>query len=201
MDNIIDTITNPTSMENDKPRVFSYADIVKINTFTNSNTSFSSKSFSSNLNPNTNPNSNRILQLLNKIIKSNENKINDLEELIKFHLSLNISFDKNIELIQFGQIFDLIKGTIQSSKVIEDVNGDGIMITQSKNKDDYKKIKNWIIDGDNLFIGNIDSGKKIVINYYKGKCDYSNLLSLCKLKEEFQDKINIMMLVLKTKLR
>ena len=96
-----------------------------------------------------------------------------------------------IERIEFGQMFDLIKGTIQSSKVVEDINGDGLMITQSKNKDDYKKIKNWIIDGNNLFVGNIDSGKKFVVSFYIGKCDYTNLLSLCKLKEDFNDKINI----------
>ena len=60
----------------------------------------------------------------------------------------------------------MVEGTIQSSKVVEDIDGDGIMVSQSKNKDDYKKIKNWIIDGYNLFIGNIDSGKKIVISFY-----------------------------------
>jgi|694.fasta_scaffold02753_16 type I restriction-modification system DNA methylase subunit/restriction endonuclease S subunit len=96
----------------------------------------------------------------------------------------------DIDIIEFGKMFDLIKGSIQSSKVVEDINGDGLMITQSKNKDDYKKIKNWIIDGNNLFVGNIDSGKKFVVSFYKGKCDYTNLLSLCKLKEDFNDKIN-----------
>jgi len=97
----------------------------------------------------------------------------------------------NILYKSFGEIFDLIKGSIQSSKVIEEEDGDGIMITQSKNINDYKKIKNWIIDGSNLFIGNIDSGKKFVISFYEGKCDYTNLLSLCKLNIKYKEIIYI----------
>jgi type I restriction enzyme M protein len=102
-----------------------------------------------------------------------------------------INYNNNFELIEFGKIFDLIKGKIQSSKVEEDENGEGVMVTQSKNKLDYKKIMNWHIDGNNLFIGNIDSGKKFCINFYEGKCDYTNLLSLCKIKENYNNKINI----------
>ena len=102
-----------------------------------------------------------------------------------------INYNNDFELIEFGQIFNLIKGKIQSSKVEEDENGEGVMVTQSKNKLDYKKIINWHIDGNNLFIGNIDSGKKFCINFYEGKCDYTNLLSLCKIKENYNNKINI----------
>jgi restriction endonuclease S subunit len=65
------------------------------------------------------------------------------------------------------------------------------MVTLSKKYLDYKKINNFKLDGENLFIGNIDSGKKFCINYYNGKCDYTNLLSLCKIKKNFIDKINI----------
>ena len=124
--------------------------------------------------------------------------IADLDKNYSFKLKINQEIiiakykdNIDIELIEFGKMFDLVEGTIQSSKVVEDINGDGLMITQSKNKDDYKKIKNWIIDGNNLFVGNIDSGKKFVVSFYIGKCDYTNLLSLCKLKEDFNDKINI----------
>lgn len=122
----------------------------------------------------------------------NNDIINLIENLKEFNkIKLKNLFNKDIELIEFGQMFDLIKGSIQSSKVVEDIDGDGIMVTQSKNKDDYKKIKNWIIDGYNLFIGNIDSGKKIVISFYEGKCNYTNLMSLCKIKDYYNDKINI----------
>ena len=97
----------------------------------------------------------------------------------------------NFQWIEFKDIFTLEKGQSQSSKVIEDENGDGVMVTQSKNSNDYKKIIDWKIDGQNLFIGNIDSGRKFCIIYYDGKCDYTNLLSLCKVNDNFKNKINI----------
>jgi restriction endonuclease S subunit len=65
------------------------------------------------------------------------------------------------------------------------------MVTQSQNVNDYKKINNFTLDGKNLFIGNIDSGKKFCIVYYNGKCDFTNLLSVCKLKKKYDKKINM----------
>ena len=97
----------------------------------------------------------------------------------------------NFEWVEFGDIFTLEKGKIQSSKVEEDENGEGVMVTQSKNSNDYKKITEYKLDGKNLFVGNIDSGRKFCIIYYDGKCDYTNLLSLCKIKDIFKHKINI----------
>jgi type I restriction-modification system DNA methylase subunit len=97
----------------------------------------------------------------------------------------------NFEWIEFGDIFTLEKGKLQSSKVEEIEDGEGVMVTQSKDINDYKKIKDWKLDGENLFVGNIDSGRKFCIIYYNGKCDYTNLLSLCKIKDNFKDKINI----------
>ena len=132
------------------------------------------------------------IELFNNIENANidiNNQITKLNELNNYKLKI-VKYNSTTEFIEFGQMFDLIKGSIQSSKVVEDINGDGLMITQSKNKNDYKKIKNWIIDGNNLFVGNIDSGKKFVVSFYQGKCDYTNLLSLCKLKKDFNDKIN-----------
>jgi type I restriction-modification system DNA methylase subunit len=97
----------------------------------------------------------------------------------------------NFEWIEFGDIFKLQKGTVQSSKVEEDENGEGVMVTQSKNMNDYKKIKEYTLNGNNLFVGNIDSGRKFCIIYYEGKCDYTNLLSLCKINDNYKNKINI----------
>jgi len=97
----------------------------------------------------------------------------------------------NFEWIEFGDIFTLEKGKLQSSKVEEVEDGEGVMVTQSKDINDYKKIKDWKLDDENLFVGNIDSGRKFCIIYYNGKCDYTNLLSLCKIKDNFKDKINI----------
>ena len=49
------------------------------------------------------------------------------------------------EWVAFGDIFELVKGELQSSKVIEDEDGDGVCITMSIDKNDYKKINNCIL--------------------------------------------------------
>ena len=85
-------------------------------------------------------------------------------------------------------MFDLIKGSIQSSKVVEDINGDGVFINLSKNKD-FKKIKDFELDNENIFISNVSPLG--LIQFYKGKCCYSNLLYNIKPVEEFKEKINI----------
>jgi len=97
----------------------------------------------------------------------------------------------NINWISFSEIFTLEKGIIQSTKVEEEEDGIALMITQSQDVNDYKKITKYKLDGSNLFIGNIDSGKKFCLVFYEGKCDYTNLLSVCKIKEKYKNKINI----------
>jgi type I restriction-modification system DNA methylase subunit len=111
-----------------------------------------------------------------------------LNDNLIFELSKKIN---NFEWVEFGDIFTLEKGKIQSSKVEIDEDGEGVMVTQSKNTNDYKKIKEWKLNGNNLFVGNIDSGKKFCIIYYDGKCDYTNLLSHCKINPNYKQKINI----------
>lgn len=126
---------------------------------------------------------------------SNKDIIKLIENLKEFNkIKLESSFNKDIELIEFGQMFNLIKGSIQSSKVVEDPDGNGVFINWSiYNK--YKKINNGSLNGSNLFISTkLPNGKDkgyMVITYYTGNCDYCDLMSLCKLKEEFNDKINI----------
>ncbi len=97
----------------------------------------------------------------------------------------------DFEWIEFGKVFTLEKGKLQSSKVNEDENGDGYMITQSQNKDDYKKIIEYEYDGQCLFVGNIDSGRKFPVLYFEGKCSCTNLLSYCKINKNYENKINI----------
>jgi len=123
--------------------------------------------------------------------------ISDLDNNYRFRLKINQDLDiyanKEIELIEFGEIFDLIKGSIQSSKVIEYVNG----ITLVTGAKEFKKIKLIndididIIDGNNLFISTSGNGDKVPIKFYNKKCYYSCLMSLCKLKGNYKDKINI----------
>lgn len=111
-----------------------------------------------------------------------------LNDKLIFELSNKMN---NFEWIEFSEIFTLEKGKIQSSKVDEDEEGEGVMVTQSKNSNDYKKIKEWKLKGNNLFVGNIDSGRKFCMIYYEGKCDYTNLLSYCKINVNYKEKINI----------
>ena len=125
-----------------------------------------------------------------------ENCNNDIYKLIEnlkeFNkIKLKSLFNKDIELIEFGRMFDLIKGTIQSSKVVEDDNG----ITLVTGAKEFKKIKLIddinTINGNNLFISTSGNGDKVPIKFYDKECYYSCLMSLCKLKDEFNDKINI----------
>jgi len=94
----------------------------------------------------------------------------------------------NIEIIEFGQMFDLIKGSIQSSKVVEDIEGASVFINLSKNKD-FKKINSYELDNENIFISNVSPLG--LIQYYNGKCSHSNLLYHINIKEYYKYKINI----------
>jgi len=121
--------------------------------------------------------------------------IADLDKNYSFKLKVNqeniISKYKDkqdIQLIEFGQMFNLIEGSIQSSKVVEDPDGDSVFINLSKNKD-FKKIKNFELHNENIFISNVSPLG--LIQYYNGKCCYSNLLYHIKIKNDYIDKINI----------
>jgi len=97
----------------------------------------------------------------------------------------------NFEWDDFGNIFKLEKGIIASSQVEEEDDGTALMVTQSQDINDYKKINKYKLDGQNLFVGNIDSGRKLCLVYYEGKCDYTNLLLACMIKDKYKGKINI----------
>jgi type I restriction-modification system DNA methylase subunit len=130
------------------------------------------------------------IELFNNIENANidiNNQITKLNELNNYKLKI-VKYNSTTEFIEFGRMFDLIKGTIQSSKVIEDIDGDGVFINLSKNKE-FKKIKDFELDNENIFISNVSPLG--LIQYYNGKCCYSNLLYHIKLKDEFNDKINI----------
>ena len=137
----------------------------------------------------------------NNLTKITSIKIDDIEKQINYswyHRDyIEDEYIENIKLklpninwISFNEIFTLEKGNIQSTKV-EEEEGNALMITQSQDVNDYKKISKYKLDGSNLFIGNIDSGKKFCLVFYEGKCDYTNLLSVCKINEQYKNKINI----------
>ena len=112
----------------------------------------------------------------------------DIINLIK-NIKLNSLFNTISNTIQFGEIFDLIRGNIQNSKVIDDING----ITFISSSKKFKKIElipnNIIITGSNLFI--TTTGNKTNIIFNDNDCYYSCLMSLCKIKDTFKNKINI----------
>ena len=111
-------------------------------------------------------------------------KVNDNE------LTENYKDSNDIQLIQFGDLFTLIEGSIQSSKVQEDENGI-TLVTGAKEFKKIKIIENTHIEGENLFISHTGNGDKVPIKYFAGSCCYSNLMSLCKLNDDYKDKINI----------
>lgn len=100
----------------------------------------------------------------------------------------------NYEWVEFSKVFTLEKGTTQSSQVEEDEEGEGLFINWSM-YDNYKKISNYKLDGENLFISttmpNGKDGGYMVLKYYNGKCDYANLMSRCILNKEYTKKIKL----------
>jgi len=96
--------------------------------------------------------------------------------------------------IEFGEVFTLVKGKLQSSKVEEDEEGSGVFINWSL-YDNYKKISKFSLSGENLFIStNMPNGKDggyMVIKYYNGNCDYGDLMSRLIFDDKYKNKINI----------
>lgn len=103
----------------------------------------------------------------------------------------NLMNTTNFNYDKFENIFELIKGNMASQKIKENINGNGVYVTQSQDKNYYKKTNDIILDGENIFIGNIDSGRNFCLIFYEGKCNYTNILSHCKIKQKYKDKINI----------
>ena len=109
-----------------------------------------------------------------------------------FELTIEIENRKpETKWIEFGEVFTLEKGKLQSSKVEEvenDETYEGVFINLSKSND-FKKINNTILDGENIFISN--TAPLGLIQYYNGKCNYSDLLQHIKVNDIYKTKINI----------
>ena len=104
----------------------------------------------------------------------------------------NLAIEKQIKLpsikwVEFGDVFELIKGELQSSKVEEDLTGDGVFINLSKTQK-FITINNTLLTGENVFLSIVSPIG--LIQYYNGNCNYSNLLSLLKTKPVYENKIN-----------
>lgn len=132
-----------------------------------------------------------------KNIKSSNDKIEEIKKLNKEYLKINVKYNKNIELIEFGQIFELIKGKIQSSKVEENDNGKyDIISIAEKNKLTNNIDEKYLIDGENIFIATTSSGTssgpyETKIKYYNGLCSYTCLLAKLELKQKYKNIVYI----------
>lgn len=103
----------------------------------------------------------------------------------------------NFEWIEFGEVFTLEKGKIQSSKVEEDENGQYTILSISEKDKLTNKIEHgYLINGENLFIATTSSGTssgpyETKIKYYNGICSYTNLLCRLVINKDYINKINI----------
>ena len=137
------------------------------------------------------------LDILNKNTKSSNDKIEEIKKFNENYLKINLKYNKKIELIEFGQIFDLIKGKIQSSKVEENENGKYPIISiAEKNKLSNIIDEKYLIDGENIFIATTSSGNssgpyETKIKYYNGLCSYTCLLAKLELKQKYKNIVYI----------
>ena len=106
-------------------------------------------------------------------------------------MSTNIT---NFEWVEFGDIFTLEKGKLQSSKVEEVEDGDdGITFLTGAKDENFKKVKKnalSYVDGENIFISPNGNGNKRPVKYFVGECNYSDLMALIILNDKYKDKIN-----------
>ena len=112
-----------------------------------------------------------------------------------FELTIQIENKKSeTKWIEFGEVFTLEKGKLQSSKVeeVEDEE-DGITFLTGAKDENYKKVKKnelSYIDGENIFISPNGNGNKRPVKYFVGECNYSDLMALMNLNDKFKNKIN-----------
>ena len=97
----------------------------------------------------------------------------------------------NFEWIEFGDIFTLEKGKLQSSKVEEVEDGKYPVISKCQNHDEWKYTDEYKIDGENVFIFLTSNTTKFGITYYNGKCINTDLVSRLVINKNYINKINI----------
>ena len=143
------------------------------------------------------------LKIINRLDLS-DNKVKYAKLIVEvFKEDINTFFEWTVDIetrkpdtqwIEFGKVFTLLKGKLQSTKVEEDEEGDGVFINWSL-YDKYKKISNYSLTGENLFISttmpNGNNGGYMVIKYYKGNCDYCDLMSRLVVNNKYIELINI----------
>lgn len=109
----------------------------------------------------------------------------------KLYVDNNKNLHTNITYKKISEIFEFEKGTIQSSKIDNQVNGKYSFVTGAE---DYKFKKIDLIEnchllkGENLFVSHRGNGDSRPVKYYNGECYYSDLLTLLKPQTEINIK-------------
>jgi len=96
----------------------------------------------------------------------------------------------NYEWVEFGKVFTLEKGKIQSSKVEENESGKYPVISKAQNSDEWKYTNEYKLDGKNVFIFLTCNTTKLGITYYDGKCLTTDLVSCLVTNVNYTKKIN-----------
>ena len=147
------------------------------------------------------------LEIQNKLIKkldSSNDKVKYMKLIVDsmkqdietfFELTIEIENRKpETKWIEFGEVFTLEKGKLQSSKVEEDEDGeDSITFLTGAKDENFKKVKKnelSYIDGENIFISPNGNGNKRPVKYFVGECNYSDLMALMILNDNYINKIN-----------
>jgi type I restriction-modification system DNA methylase subunit/restriction endonuclease S subunit len=132
-----------------------------------------------------------LVKKIDTIDNANKNMINLIDNLNN-KIKLESLINKKTEFIEFGQMFDLIKGSIQSSKVVEDPEGDIMFISKAEITEETRKIKYEFYNTNALYIAQAFNGNgKCPIRFYEKNSIHSNLLYHIDIKEYYKYKINI----------
>jgi restriction endonuclease S subunit len=143
----------------------------------------------------------RFVKLENDYVTEKLIGVVDIDKIKKHSYSLNyklyinenvVKYD-DIEYLKFGNIFDVIKGKIQSTAMIDN-DKEHCRFINKGDIDSWQRIEFSKCDthGKNLFFGTSFNGNgKMPIRYYDGSCTYSNLVSHIKPKEKYSDMLNI----------
>lgn len=144
--------------------------------------------------------SNRECTQLIEIIKINKKDIENEPNLSLYYQDyLNDEYitDLTTKILnagwaEFGNVFALEKGKLQSSKVEEDKNGDVLFISKSDKHNVNKLINSEIFYDGGLFIANAFNGNgKCPIIYTNNKCIHSDLMSRCIVNEKYTNKLDL----------
>ena len=130
---------------------------------------------------------------IKELQKIKQEEIKEFKERKTIEIKEIIDEPKETNEIKFGDLFDLVKSNLNNSNITYDEKGVTFITNDSKNKKikalNIMEVK--VTSGFNIFIGLTSNANKFPIKYYESQCYYSNSMALCKLKDGYNDKINL----------